>query len=84
MAGWMILGNRYPFTYVEPPSSLTLMRTDHSERITYVPESIVRCRDCKYCHPRPYYKEQMWCGLSGIDMTKTDGFCSWGKRKDGE
>lgn len=47
-------------------------------------ERIVRCRDCKYCHPRPYYKEQMWCGLSGIDMTKTDGFCSWGKRKDGE
>lgn len=44
-------------------------------------EEIVRCRDCKYCHPRPWYKEQMWCGLSGIDMTKTDGFCSWGKRR---
>lgn len=38
MSGWMIIGNRYPFTYTELPESLTLMRTDHSERINYVPE----------------------------------------------
>lgn len=47
-------------------------------------EHIVRCRDCKHCLPRPWYKDQMWCNLFGHDMTKTDGFCSWGKRKEDE
>ena len=37
MNGWEIIGNRYPFTYTELPESLTLCRTDHSERVTYVP-----------------------------------------------
>lgn len=38
MAGWQIIGNRYPFTYTEPPESFVLERTNHSKHINYVPE----------------------------------------------
>lgn len=39
MAGWQIIDKRYPYTYDEPPRSVTLERTDHSVYINYVPET---------------------------------------------
>lgn len=42
MAGWSIVGNRYPFTYSEPPERLVLERTDYSDSVVYIPERTCR------------------------------------------
>jgi rubrerythrin len=38
MSGWYFINPRYPFTYSEPPESITLERTNHSASVRYVPE----------------------------------------------
>lgn len=44
-------------------------------------QQVVRCKNCKYFEPDGPYDG--WChGWSG--MIVDDGFCSFGKRKDGD
>lgn len=53
-----------------------------------VREEIVRCRDCKFyildefdeaeCHQFTDYYDQP------VHWPESDGFCAWGKRRDGE
>lgn len=49
-------------------------------------EEIVRCRDCVNC----YFDISAWmCGEFGFDVGneddgEPDGYCAWGKRKEGE
>ena len=55
---------------------------DSAMRIT----PIVRCRDCKnfepYGEPSDVYPDRYWCDKLTVYMP-TDGFCSFGKRKEG-
>ena len=50
-------------------------------------EEIVRCRDCRHYDPNDapsdVYPDRYWCDRLTVYMP-TDGFCSFGKRKEGE
>ena len=56
-------------------------------------EEIVRCRDCKYMHTVRSWLgmdvDECWLhadresGALGKERTEPDGFCAWGKRKEG-
>lgn len=60
MSGWCIKDNPYPYNYDELPERLTLYRTDHSERMTYVPE-----RTCTRKHINGYD----FCSVCGHNIT---------------
>lgn len=49
-------------------------------------EEIVRCRDCRYYDPNEepseVYPDRFWCDKLTVYMPP-DGFCSFGKRKEG-
>lgn len=50
-------------------------------------EEVVRCRDCEHYVADPEPIDPGWpmmCDESGRDMLEPDGFCAWGKRKEGE
>lgn len=58
-------------------------------------EEIVRCRDCEYArHYHPFCMgkrssiEEWYCqwhsNAEGASEIEPDGFCAWGKRKEGE
>ena len=47
------------------------------------PQELVRCKDCE--HSEPWYGDKSRCFLwheTGIDVFN-DGFCNYGKRKEG-
>ena len=50
-------------------------------------EEVVRCRDCERFavdQSDHEYRSGWWCKRWDTDMVKPDGFCAWGKRKEGE
>lgn len=58
-------------------------------------EEVVRCRDCEYArHYHPFCMgkrssiEEWYCqwhsNAEGASDIEPDGFCAWGKRKEGE
>lgn len=50
--------------------------------IEYVPERIVRCRDCEYCDSESELKPgYMYCLYHGSFQDGLDGFCAWGELK---
>lgn len=65
MSGWYFINPRYPFTYSEPPESITLERTNHSASVRYVPDR-GECRN----KDRDYIG--FWC--SECDAHVSDGY----------
>lgn len=46
-------------------------------------DSVVRCKDCKYCRPAVTSEEKFWCKKHQVFPKETD-FCSYGERKADE
>lgn len=55
---------------------LTLAEIDNAPTVDAVP--VVRCKDCKNLIG------DNWCDFHLVYIPNTEGFCSYGERKDGE
>lgn len=55
---------------------------DAMKAIEELPESIVRCEECKYRDKEDEY--ELWCQAKGwpAQLVRPDDFCSKGKRKE--
>ena len=55
---------------------------DAMKAVEELPESIVRCEDCKYM--RKEDECELWCQAKGwpAQLVRPDDFCSRGKRKE--
>ena len=54
---------------------------------TTIGVEVVRCRDCKRFsldNSDHDYRSGWWCHRWNTDMVEPDGFCAWGKRKEGK
>lgn len=48
-------------------------------------ELITRCRDCEHAHPSPLAdSEKLMCERFDEMFVSPDGFCAWGKPREGE
>lgn len=77
MSGWQIIGNRYPFTYTEPPESFVLERTNHSKRINYAPERTCQRVEREYTDAmthRPSLTLHV-CSRCGAQIGERDRYC---------
>ena len=71
MSGRYLHGNIYPFTYSEPPESVTLERTDHSATLRYVPER----GECRRTMDGIDPFTQWVCDQCGHPLDASDSFC---------